>query len=403
MGGAKRDLEDETERGYARIDGFVCSEHVLDPVLRDSVELHQHQQCVACSSTDQPLLSLDALAGVVKEAIDYFWEAGYYYGHDYELDGQATSTRDVLDNICQGAFTEETADQIVGRIEKSIDEVTGHGGWLYDRQLELEWSWDLFSHNVRHTNRFVFLPAGSGNSINPAPHSSAKFLDGLMIYTHGELSMLERVEAGTSIFRGRLAGTAASFDHNAKELGPPPADKAAANRMSAVGVSLFYGSDDPQGAIAEIAGHGTDSTAIVAEFKTTRELCILDLTSTPPHPGSVFDASKRAAIAMRGFLETFVKKVTRPVIPDGREHVEYAPTQVVTEYIRFMSRTHVDGIALPSKPGKGLKTYVLFAGPEGVADEPAKGDPWLTLDPNAITIYDIERSYTGHARTSQPR
>lgn len=168
--------------------------------------------------------------------------------------------------------------------------------------------------------------------------------------------------------------------------------------MSPAGVSLFYGSDDPQGAIAEIAGHGTGSTAIVAEFKTTRALFILDLTTTPPLPGSVFDADKRPAIAMRSFLATFVANVTRPVIPDGREHVEYAPTQVITEYIRFMSRTPVNGIALPSKPGKGTKTYVIFAGPAEVADEPGQDESWLTLNPGAITTYDIERSYAGHAR-----
>lgn len=401
MGDAKPDRYDQDDRGYSFIDGFICSAHVIDQALLGTLEQAPFTACCACGRTDQTGVALDALAGRVKEAIDYFWEPGFY-GHDYELDGQATSTQDVLANICSGAFTDEESDKIVGRIEEAIDEASEHSGWLHNRQFRLEWSWELFSHNVRYTNRFVFLPEGTGTSRNPATHSTAEFLHELTTYTHGDLNMVHRVEAGTSMFRGRLSGPGSTFDHNAKELGPAPAEKTSANRMSAVGVSLFYGSDDPQGAIAEIAGHGTDSTAIVAEFKTARALFILDLTRTPPNPGSVFDAEKRPAIAMRSFLTTFVANVTRPVIPDGREHVEYAPTQVMTEYIRFMSGTLVDGIALPSKPGKGTKTYVIFAGPKEVADEPGEAEHWLTLAPDAITTYDIERSYTGHARNAPP-
>ena len=45
------------------------------------------------------------------------------------------------------------------------------------------------------------------------------------------------------------------------------------------------------------------------------------------------------------FLREFVKSITLPVVHDGREHIEYVPTQVLTEYFRQQVTT-LDGSAL---------------------------------------------------------
>lgn len=174
MGGARQDRYEQVARGYSHIDGFVCSAHVIDPVLLSSLDTHPPATCEACDRTDQSVVSLDALAGGVKDAIDYFWEPGYF-GHDYERDGSATSTRDVLENICGDAFTKEASAKIISRIETAIDAVSAKSGWLHDRQSVLKWSWELFSHNVRYTNRFVFAPEGTKTSTDPAPHSTAEW------------------------------------------------------------------------------------------------------------------------------------------------------------------------------------------------------------------------------------
>ena len=39
------------------------------------------------------------------------------------------------------------------------------------------------------------------------------------------------------------------------------------------------------------------------------------------------------------FLHSFVNELTLPVTKDGREHVEYVPTQIVSEYFRFRFQT----------------------------------------------------------------
>jgi RES domain len=60
------------------------------------------------------------------------------------------------------------------------------------------------------------------------------------------------------------------------------------------------------------------------------------------------------------------------VIPDGRQHIEYTPTQVLTEYLRWMPENRIDGIARPSAQ-TGEKTHVLFFDSKAFAD--ADRDP----------------------------
>jgi hypothetical protein len=107
------------------------------------------------------------------------------------------------------------------------------------------------------------------------------------------------------------------------------------------------------------------------------------------------------------FLSSFVSYITAPVIPDDRQHVEYAPTQLLTEYLRWVPDPKLDGIALPSAQ-TGNRTYVLFFGRSDCAThgDPASANglndpydlgngPTLVLDPEAVTTYRVERRYSG--------
>ncbi len=79
------------------------------------------------------------------------------------------------------------------------------------------------------------------------------------------------------------------------------------------------------------------------------------------------------------FLRAFAYDLTRPVDKDQREHVEYVPSQVVTEYFRFRFRDHgghpVCGILYPSAALDGGRSCVLFAGHEDFTDDWTFGRP----------------------------
>ena len=172
-------------------------------------------------------------------------------------------------------------------------------------------------------------------------------------------------------------------------LQPPPPEKAAANRMSPAGIPMFYASDDLQTAIAEIAGHSWQPYALVGAFHSTRRLRLLDLTRRPAFP-SYFDEARHAELGLAQFVKLFVYAITRPVIPDGRQHIEYTPTQVLTEYLRWMPENPIDGIALPSAQ-TGKKTYVLFFDSKSFAD--ADRDP--SVRPASFPRRSSSRSSAG--------
>jgi hypothetical protein len=148
-------------------------------------------------------------------------------------------------------------------------------------------------------------------------------------------------------------------------LGPPPSDKAPTNRMSAAGVSVFYGAFEMATAVAEARVSMPPEREWVltgAAWQCTRPLQVLDLSELPPVP-SIFEASRewRGAIL---FLREFVKSISAPVVHDGGEHVEYVPTQVLTEYFRkevsAPDGSPLDGIVYPSARRRGGRSLVVF-------------------------------------------
>ncbi|WP_157917384.1 RES family NAD+ phosphorylase [Pseudodesulfovibrio profundus] len=174
------------------------------------------------------------------------------------------------------------------------------------------------------------------------------------------------MKAGEIVFRARVhdKDTFASV----KELGPPPVEFAKfANRMSPAGVVMFYAAGDVQTAIVEAAsGNKSKGIASVGEFGLLKDATILDLTDGFEVP-SIFDHESRdnrvAAIFMKGFLSEF----RRPIEKDGREHVEYVPTQIMTEYFKYLFEKdgrRVFGIKYQSAQNNSGVSYVFFADQE---------------------------------------
>jgi hypothetical protein len=63
-----------------------------------------------------------------------------------------------------------------------------------------------------------------------------------------------------------------------RHLGSPPSGAAAAGRMNARGISVFYGANDPRVALAEVRPP-VGSRVAVARFEIIRPLRLLDLTA----------------------------------------------------------------------------------------------------------------------------
>ncbi|OBF25084.1 RES family NAD+ phosphorylase [Mycobacterium sp. ACS4331] len=86
-----------------------------------------------------------------------------------------------------------------------------------------------------------------------------------------------------------------------------------------------------------------------------------------------FDPAQLDRFFMTRFLRRFVADVIKPVELDAREHIEYVPTQVFTEYIRQSFPGRLDGMIFPSAQGAG-SNVVLFYDNEFVKDEGKAND-----------------------------
>jgi hypothetical protein len=116
-------------------------------------------------------------------------------------------------------------------------------------------------------------------------------------------------------------------------LGPPPLEAAVqTNRMSPPGIVMTYVADDAETALAETANK--PGRFALGEFVTERDALILDLTRLP-HAPSIFaelpDSREYDPRVPLNFLHHVSRVISKPIARDDRAHVEYVPTQVVTE------------------------------------------------------------------------
>jgi RES domain-containing protein len=133
--------------------------------------------------------------------------------------------------------------------------------------------------------------------------------------------------------------------------------------MSPAGVPLLYVADSANTALAETASGC--SLAAVAEFEVSRPLRVLDLTAVPEVP-SLFDLPRASSRQVISFLRDFAADVARPYPKDGRDRIEYVPSQVITEYMRFIFKpagAAIKGIKYPSAQAPGGANLGLFLSP----------------------------------------
>jgi len=191
------------------------------------------------------------------------------------------------------------------------------------------------------------------------------------------------LEKGAIVFRARVDNRD-KYLSDASALGPPEVAKNS-NRMSPAGIVMFYGAFDARTAVEETFHPDEVGTAnkvvTVAQWRCRRDLLILDLTELPPMPSYFGDPELHHGIA---FLHAFVQDFEKPVARDDMEHVEYVPTQIVTEYFRHRFQPEgddsLDGILYKSSKTQGRNCVLFFDRTAcGVSDGPTPRETMLQL------------------------
>jgi hypothetical protein len=177
--------------------------------------------------------------------------------------------------------------------------------------------------------------------------------------------LVENVSKSTNIVRVRIVAPSEQLT-TAKELGTPPRESATLpNRMSPAGIPMFYGAFDLETAIKETYREDdVEKKAVSGTFSPTRELRVIDLSENFSVP-SLFDEHGREKRSDMQFLTDFVSDFSKPIERSDRQHIDYVPTQIVTEYFRHVfkaiDKTNVDGIIYPSSKNQLKKAIVIFA------------------------------------------
>ncbi|GIN23395.1 hypothetical protein J1TS3_45290 [Siminovitchia fordii] len=226
---------------------------------------------------------------------------------------------------------------------------------------ELYFNWKLFSEQVKHETRYVFFKTSSeidSNGLLLNPYEILDFI-GENIEKLGLIKFVSKL----TIYRARVSNKGEYF-YTAKEVGTPPKEYAlTSNRMSPAGIPMFYGAIDEETALTEVGyKKGVNVVASLGKFINTSNLILIDLTSLPDAP-SIFDEDNQKKRWIIKFFRSFLKDFVKPVEKDGAEHIDYVPTQIVTEYLRHLYRTsnkqQINGIVYNSSKN-GRKAYVLF-------------------------------------------
>ena len=167
-----------------------------------------------------------------------------------------------------------------------------------------------------------------------------------------------------SLYRARVFQ---SDDELKAALGRPdihlgsPTPLAADDRMNARGLSVFYGTNNDNAAVAEVRPP-VDSQIVVAQFEIIRKLRLLDLTALGDvrFTGSLADFGLAGRIESAVFLRTLSGHITRPTMLDD-EPPGYVATQAIVDFLATEASVPIDGIIFPSVQAAGdVLNVILF-------------------------------------------
>ena len=345
-------LADWCENGkcsYTNNNGEVVPMNTLRDYLRDYVFRYYD---------DPNNCSLPLANGIIEKDDKIFDEMGPFL---------------VLKDTKRFDTTEELLEEVgltthLSNLNNDLVDVFGEHWWVEKEPFvislrdELNMKWEKFSEDVMHRQRFTFL---ANKEFEDFPENTDNGLSNILTEVGSIISkhsLCREIKEDTVIYRVRPLKD--RVEHKFEEITSPPDSAAKQNRMSPAGISMFYGAFDKKTALLE-GSEKSDGKGwfLAGEFAPLRILNVLDLTALPQNITFWLDGFEELS-----FLRSFHKVITRQIDRDDRIHVEYVPSQVVTEYLKYMyNEVRLDGLIYQSSLSQ-RKNIVLFCNQEASAN-----------------------------------
>lgn len=366
MGHAKRLMEEYDSRGFDEVpDKYICYQCIGDNGLKEYIQRNAtHKQCSYCKKRSKKNLAitLEKFILYVQKSLKAEYSTPEDAGLPYETreGGWQGEVYDIWDILDEHPLWSEQGD-----IEEDVQNALGDN--LYAKNFTgtySDWNseyWSKFVDLVKHKARFILFRRDFKFKYDF--DDPRYILDAI-----GELlpDIVKELPAGQQFTRVRVSQKGIEGMLAANLGTNSPKRTKTQSRMSPAGIPLFYAAGSIPTAIVEVSPSNTDKLCHVGIFKTSREATLVDFTAELLMP-SIYDeelANKREAIL---FMRRFVKDMSLPVGKNGEENIDYLPTQVVTEYIRYLFKIkgkNVDGIQYPSTQHEGGICYALFVDSE---------------------------------------
>jgi hypothetical protein len=376
---------------------FVCAKCFSDEALQDFVSgIATSKKCDFCGGTSSKKIAapFEEVSERIAECITRYYDdpgsAGMsYVSADGGYQGITHDTYEIFE-LMGLDFPRKGGDALREELASAMptDLWSENEPHRLNADDKLQYSWESFCRLIKHKLRYFFtLTIREDDDEIFSPSQLLR-----LIFSYAKSSgAFVTLPKGTSLYRARLQKPGEKHTQPSS-LGPPPENAAIqTNRMSPPGIVMMYAADDMQTALAETA----DKPAMFAlgDFVTGRDALLLDLTHLPPVPSLFEDIPDTLEYDPRPhilFLWKLSREISRPIARDDRVHIEYLPTQVVTEYLRTSVSVvgkKVDGIRYRSSRNGVGTAIVLFASRDNIELEPeARGnfyhayrDRWLTL------------------------
>lgn len=344
-------------------DKNLCIKHIDDNSIRAFIRTNYNSGYCDYCGKELKVVSLESLLEFMMLGISNFYEdAGNFMNYDGREGGYLGDTFDPNELIQERIGLETDPFELTEDIVNSIDDIAWSEPDMYHDTArdELMYQWSFFKNLIKHKSRYLFQQNESSNKSKNA----FTILKEVGKITKS-LNLIKKIEKGTIIYRCRQHHSSKVVNEKDKLVAPPEKYAIYPNRFSPSGISMLYSAFDSKTAFLEtISREDKEKDSItISKFKLKKEIYVVDFNKLPQIP-SIFDFKKVKTHYLIRFLYDLVRDFTQEIKKDGKEHIEYVPTQVVTEYFRYPFNKNrqniIEGIVYPSSKNKSESSSVIF-------------------------------------------
>lgn len=355
-------MEEMNAYSLSSVDKSICFDCIADDYLAEIIKSNATQKkCSYCLSVgnkniaceyklvvqkiyDRIFLSYKDAQDTMMPFVEGEWLIEQVYIQDVINDFDPGWNDQFIEDLCESAdpnlyLVPHVQDDWVGVPESAV----------------LSYGWQGFKEQILYKTRYLFLTQKSSGYDDFYSVPLTSMLDRLGDLSN-RLGLIKEIPKYLNFYRVRAHKKGQKFNEF-EEIGVAPKRLAGAGRMNPAGIPYFYIAFMPDTAKLEVIDD--QKYWSLAKLKLLNNIQVLDLTKLPPVP-SIFDIQQHSLREEILFLYEFVGDLLKPVDKDGKEHIDYVPTQVVSEYFRYVFEPKLQGIMYPSVKHSGGVNIAFF-------------------------------------------